>query len=174
MKLTYVQYRRKFWEKSRLKLIIRSKERRRKQKELEFFKASKRCKTAYNCTESRIFNFREPRHSNTFWSWLFSAPGWRIHRARDTVELVCDNNFDTLSEHGKYIVLKNKFAPEANFDLPKTIKHGCNRSNKTAYLSGSFFSSCQDNAVYCIYCVLCIPKDRRNNLLIVDTMNGTT
>ena len=43
------------------------------------------------------------------------------------VELVRDNNFDTFSEHDKYIVLKNRFVPKANFDFQKTIKHGCNR-----------------------------------------------
>ena len=73
------------------------------------------------------------------------------------VELVRDNNFDTLREHDKYIIHKNRFAPEANFDFPKTIKHGCNRSCKIAYLSDSFVYSCQDNAVYCIYCVLFVP-----------------
>ena len=90
-----------------------------------------------------------------------------IHRARqprDIVELVRDNNFDTFSEHEKYIVLKNRFVLEASFDFPKTIKRGCNRSCKTAYLSDSFVYSCQDNAVYCIYCVLFVPKDRRNIL----------
>ena len=85
-------------------------------------------------------------------------------RPRNIVELVRDNNFDTLSEHDKYIVLKNRFVPEANFDFPKTIKHGWNRSYKTAYLSDSFVYSCLDNAVYCIYCVLFVPKYRRNIL----------
>ena len=90
-----------------------------------------------------------------------------IHRARksrDIVELVQDNNFDTLSEHDKYIVLKNRFVQAANFDFPKTIKYGCNRSCKTAYLSDSFVYSCHDNAVCCIYCVLFFPKYRRNIL----------
>ena len=45
MKLMYVQYRRKSREKSRLKLNMSSKERRKKQKELGFSKTSKRCKT---------------------------------------------------------------------------------------------------------------------------------
>ena len=81
-------------------------------------------------------------------------------KPRDIVELVRDNNFDTLSEHDKYIVLKNGFVPEANFDFPKTIKHGCNCSFKTDYLSDFFVYSCQDNAVYCIYSVLFVPKDR--------------
>ena len=62
-------------------------------------------------------------------------------KPRNIVELVRDNNFDTLSEHDKYIVLKNRFVSEANFDFPKTIKHGCNRSYKTAYLSDSFVYS---------------------------------
>ena len=60
-------------------------------------------------------------------------------KPQDIVELVPDNNFDTLSEHDKYIVLKNRFVPEANFDFPKTIKHGCNRSCKTACLCLSLF-----------------------------------
>ena len=54
--------------------------------------------------------------------------------------------------------------PGANFDFPKTIQHGCKRLCKTAYLSDCFVYSCQDHAVYCIYCVLFIPKDRRNIL----------
>ena len=83
-------------------------------------------------------------------------------KSRDIVELVRDNNFDTLSEHDKYIVLKNRFVPEANFDFPKTIKHGCNRSYKTAYLS--FVYSCRYNAIYCIYCVLFVSKYRLNIL----------
>ena len=61
-------------------------------------------------------------------------------------------------------MLKNRFVPEANFDFPKTIKHGCNHSYKTANLSDSFVYSCRDNAVYCIYCVLFVPKYRRNIL----------
>ena len=76
----------------------------------------------------------------------------------------CDNNFDTLSQDDKDIVLKNRFVPEANFDFPKTIKHTCNCSCKSAYISNSIIYSCQDNAVYCIYCVLFISKDRRNIL----------
>ena len=61
-------------------------------------------------------------------------------------------------------MLKNRFVPGANFDFPKTIQHGCKRLCKTAYLSDCFVYSCQDHAVYCIYCVLFIPKDRRNIL----------
>ena len=59
--------------------------------------------------------------------------------------------------------MKNRFVPEANF-FSKTIQHGCNRSCKTAYPSDSFVYSCQDNAVYCIYFVLFVLKDRRNIL----------
>ena len=66
-------------------------------------------------------------------------------------------------EHAKYVVMKNRFVPEANF-FSKTIQHGCNRSCKTAYPSDSFVYSCQDNAVYCIYFVLFVLKDRRNIL----------
>ena len=69
-----------------------------------------------------------------------------------------------MSEHYKYIVLKNRFVPEANFDFQKTIKHGCNFSCKTANLSDSFVYSCQDNAIYFIYCVLFVSIDRRNIL----------
>ena len=83
-------------------------------------------------------------------------------KPRDIVELVRDKNFDTFSEYDKYIVLKNRSVSEANFDFPKTIKYGCNSSCKTAYLSDSFVYSCQDNAVYCTYCVLFVHKDRRN------------
>ena len=72
--------------------------------------------------------------------------------------------FDTLFEYDKYIVLKNRFVPEANFDFPKTIKHECNRSYKKTYPSDSFVYSCRDNAVYCIYCALCVPKYRLNIL----------
>ena len=61
-------------------------------------------------------------------------------------------------------MLKNSFVQEANFDFPKTIKHRCNRLCKTACLSDSFIYSCQDNAVNCIYCVLFVPKYRRNIL----------
>ena len=32
----------------------------------------------------------------------------------DIAELVRDNKFDTLSEHDKYVVLKNRFVPETN------------------------------------------------------------
>ena len=92
-----------------------------------------------------------------------SEAGYSVHQVkgytkqeklRDMVELVRENKFDTLSEHNKFIVLKNRFVPGGNFDFPKTIQHGCKRSCKTAYLSDSFVYSCQDNAVYCIYCVL--------------------
>ena len=80
------------------------------------------------------------------------------------VQLVRDNNFDTLSKHDKYIVLKNRFVPGANFDFPKSIQHGCNHLCKAAYLSDSPAYSCQNNPVHCIYCVLFVPKDRRNIL----------
>ena len=85
-------------------------------------------------------------------------------KPRHIAKLVRDNDFDTLSEHDKYIVLKNKFLPEANFDFLKTIKRGFNRSCKTVNLSDSFVYSCQDNAVYYIYYVLFVPKDKRNIL----------
>ena len=78
--------------------------------------------------------------------------------------MVRDKNFDTLAEHYKYIVLENRFVPEANFDFPKTTKNGCNRLCKTAYLSDSCVYSCQDNTVYCIYCMFFVPKGRRNIL----------
>ena len=45
MKLMCVQYKQKPWEKVWLKLSMWNKERRRKQKELEFSKASKQCKS---------------------------------------------------------------------------------------------------------------------------------
>ena len=95
---------------------------------------------------------------------LKEKKSWRPRKVGDLVELVRGNNFDTLSEHGKYIVLKNRLVPEANFDFPKTIKHGCNRSCKTAYLSDFFVYSCRGNAVYCLYCMLFVPKYRRNIL----------
>ena len=82
----------------------------------------------------------------------------------EIVELVRDNNFDTLSEHYKYIVLKIRFVPEVNFDFLKTIKHRCIFSCKTANLSDSCVCSCQDNAIYFIYCVLFVHIDRRNIL----------
>ena len=85
-------------------------------------------------------------------------------KSRDMVQLVRDNNFDTLSKHDKYIVLKNRFVPGANFDFPKSIQHGCNHLCKAAYLSDSPVYSCQNNPVHCIYCVLFVPKDRRNIL----------
>ena len=69
-----------------------------------------------------------------------------------------------MSGHDKYIVLKNRFVLEANFGFPKTIKHGCNCSYKTAYLSDSFVYSCRDNAIYCIYCVFFVSKRRLNIL----------
>ena len=78
--------------------------------------------------------------------------------------MVRDKNFDTLAEHYKYIVLENRFVPEANFDFPKTTKNGYNRLCKAVYLSDSCVYSCQVNTVYCIYCVLFVPKDRRNIL----------
>ena len=63
-------------------------------------------------------------------------------KSRDIAGLVCDNNFDTLSHYDKYIGLKNRFVPEAIFDFPKTIKHGCNRSCKSAYFSDCFVYYC--------------------------------
>ena len=81
-------------------------------------------------------------HSEAGYS-AYQVEGYtELEKPRDMVELVCDNNFDTLSENDKNIVLKNRFAPGVNFDFPKTIQQGCNRSYKTAYLSDSFVHSC--------------------------------
>ena len=103
-------------------------------------------------------------HSEARYSALQVEGHTEQEKPWDMVELVCDNNFDTLSEHDKYIVLKNRFVPGANFDFPRSIQHGRNRSCITAYLTNSFVYSCQKNAAYCIYCVLFVPKDRRNIL----------
>ena len=79
-------------------------------------------------------------HSEAGYS-AYQVEGYtELEKPRDMVELVCDNNFDTLSENDKNIVLKNRFVPGVNF--PKTIQQGCNRSCKTAYLSNSFVHSC--------------------------------
>ena len=104
---------------------------------------------------------------------LKDTQSWRIHQVegyteqekpRDIVELARDNIFDTFYKHDKYIVLKKRSVPEANFDFPKAIKHGCNYLCKTAYLSDSFVCSCQDNAVYCIYCVLFCPQRQTEHI----------
>ena len=101
---------------------------------------------------------------------------------RDRVELVCDNNFDTLSKHDKYIVLEYRFVPEAKFDFPKTIKHGCNRSCKRAYLSdSSFLYSCQDNSCLLYLLRVIFPQRQTQHIGCIcyilgafeDTVNGT-
>ena len=115
----------------------------------------------------KFFYFSEPWHSNTFRSSYSThqVEGYtEQEKPRDIVELARDNIFDTLSEHDKYIVLKKRSVPEANFDFPKAIKHGCNYLCKTAYLSDSFVCSCQDNAVYCIYCVLFCPQRQTEHI----------
>ena len=59
--------------------------------------------------------------------------------------------------------LKNRFAPEANFDFPKTIKHGCNRSCKTVYFSIS--SSIVIKIMLPIVPIVCyLSPDRRSIL----------
>ena len=62
-------------------------------------------------------------HSEAYYS-AHQVEGYtEQEKPRDIVELVCDNDFDTLSEHDKYTVLKNRYVLEANFDFPKIIKH---------------------------------------------------
>ena len=98
-------------------------------------------------------------------------------KPRDIVELVRDNNFDTLSEHERYIVLKIRFVPEANFDFPKTIKHGCNRSYKTYKPILPIPSSIVVEIMLSIVFIVCYLSPDTGatywvHLLIVDTVNG--
>ena len=109
-------------------------------------------------------NLVRATHSEAAYS-AHQAEGYtEQEKPRDIVELVRENSFDNLSENDKYIVLKNRFVPETNFDFPKTTEHGCNCSCKAAYTFDSFIYRFQDNAVYCIYCVLLVPNYRRNIL----------
>ena len=90
--------------------------------------------------------------------WEHQVEGYTEQQnPRDRVELVRDNNFDTLSKHDKYIVLEYRFVPEAKFDSPKIIKHGCNRSLLIFPIPPSSIVA-KIIAVYCIYCVLFFPK----------------
>ena len=112
-------------------------------------------------------NFGITNHSEVGY-WEHQVEEYTEQRKpQDRVELVRDNNFDTFSKHDKYIVLKYRFVPEANFNFPKTFKNGYNRSCKRTYLFDSSFPSSigvKIMAVYCIYCVLFFPKDRRSIL----------
>ena len=73
------------------------------------------------------------------------------------------NIFD-LPDHEKYLILKNHFVPDEQYQFPKTLKHGCQRSCSLSHLKQSFVYSKMQNSVHCIYCALFISKEKRNKL----------
>ena len=70
----------------------------------------------------------------------------------------------SLSDHEKYLISKNHFVPASNFEFPKSYLHGCNRQCKNEFLSDSFVYSKVDDAVYCLYCSLFVPNEKRSTL----------
>ena len=78
--------------------------------------------------------------------------------------LVSEKKRETLTQHDKYLIVKNRPAPGKNFEFPKTLKHGCMRSCKKEHLSDCFVYSDREDSVYCLYCALFSPKCKGNDL----------
>ena len=75
-----------------------------------------------------------------------------------------ENSVDNLTDHRKYLIVKNRSIPGSSFSSPKSFKYGCARSCKPNYLIASFVYSQNDDAVFCLQCSMFLNSDVRSKL----------
>ena len=84
----------------------------------------------------------------------------KVYGIGDVMDEKCKN----VTDHEKYVMLKNHFQPGEKYEFKKTLKRGCYRSCRREHLSECFVCSPKNDGVYCIFCSLLLTADRKRLL----------
>ena len=81
----------------------------------------------------------------------------------DNSKTLKENSVDNLTDHQKYLIVKNHSIPGSSFPFPTSFKHGFGRSCKPIYLTASFVYSQNDEAVFWLQCSKFLNSDVKND-----------